>query len=376
MIDIRCKVMIVEDAVENQQLLEELLEEDYDLAVAGSAEACMDRLNIEQPDLILLDVGLPGMDGYEACRLLKAARSTRDIPIIFVSAAVSAEERLAGYEAGGDEYVTKPFTTEELLGKIERSLETRQEEQDLKSTIAEAQKIAQQALINSSELGGLNLYMQQSGNATSYEELADHLMRAMRAFGLQCNVLMGTPLRDYHFGCQSDSLEARLLNKHRNTERFIQVQNRIIVNSLNCSILIKNMPLEDQEQTDRLRQYLTIIIDATTARIETLQYIMEAKAQRTGTIRNIIKTNDVQMVRIRDKYLAKEKEQRSIMQNMRANIENQLIDMGLGEEQGNPVVWELDSSIQQIEELPDISQDIESSFKATKAILGRLMDQT
>ena len=155
MFDVRCKVMIVEDAVENQQLLEGLLEDSYDLSMAESAEECLARLGHEQPDLVLLDVGLPGMDGYEVCRHIKADSATRDIAIIFVSAAASAEERLAGYEAGGDEYVTKPFTADELLGKVERSLQARQEEHHLRKTIVEAQKVAQQALISSSELGGL-----------------------------------------------------------------------------------------------------------------------------------------------------------------------------------------------------------------------------
>ena len=218
--------------------------------------------------------------------------------------------------------------------------------------------------------------MQQSGNSMSHEELADNLMRAMRAFGLQCSVLMRTPVTDYFFGCDSDSLEARLLRKHKGAGRFIEVQTRVIVNGQNCSILVKNMPLDDEEQSVRLQQYLTVIIDATTARIEALQYMLEANAQRTSTIRNIIKTNDVQMVRIKDRYLARESEQRSIMQDLRGNIENELINMGLAEEEGKPLVNQVDSSKQKMEELPDLSQDIESSFKATKAILSRLIDQS
>ena len=373
MIDVRCKVMIVEDAVENQSLLEGLLEDSYDLTIAATAEDCLRQVADKRPDLILLDVKLPGMSGYEVCRKLKSVNDTREIPIIFVSAATSSEDRLEGYEAGAEDYVTKPFSGEELLSKVQRSLNDRQEQMYLRNTIAEAQQVAQRALISSSELGGLNLYMQQSGNAMSIEELADSLLRATRAFGLHCSVMMVTRDETCFYGCEPESLEANLMLKLKGGERVKQVQARTILNSANCSILVKNLPMDDVSRSDELRQYLTVIMDATTARIEALQLMFDADSQRKSTIRNIIRTNDVQMVRVRDQYLSREEEQRAILQKMRRGVESDLIDMGLAQGPKWPLE-KVDNGIQQFEKLPDLTREIESSFKATKAILSRLID--
>lgn len=367
--DVRCKVMIVEDAVENRQLLKALLEDDYEVAETESAEECLEKLGFEKPDLILMDVQLPGIDGYEACRRLKSQNDTRDLPIIFVSGGASTEERLAGYEAGGDEYVTKPFSVQDLLQKVERSLLTKQEEVQLKQTIAEAQAAAQRALISSTELGGLNLYMQQCGVAQSYQELADYLLRAVRAFGLHCSVAMRGPLDTVFFGCEEGSLEADLLAKARPSDGLVQLQARTLLNSQNCAILVKSMPL-DEQRSGQLHQYLSVILDATTARMDTLQVLQEAEAQRTSTIKNLIRTSESEKQRIRDKYQDREMAQREILEKLRGQVEEQIL-RNLAEQ---CVMSSVDEGIRRINDLPDLSKDIESSFNSTKAILNRLLD--
>ncbi|MFN3236803.1 MAG: PleD family two-component system response regulator [Pseudomonadales bacterium] len=367
--DIRCKVMIVEDAVENRKLLKALLEDDYEVAETESAEECLERLGFEKPDLILMDVQLPGIDGYEACRKLKAQDDTRDLPIIFVSGGASTEERLAGYEAGGDEYVTKPFSVHDLLEKVERSLLTKQEEVQLKKTISEAQEVAHRALISSTELGGLNLYMQQCGAAQSYQELADYLLRAVRAFGLHCSVAMRAHIDTLYFGCEEGSLEADLLAKARPADGLVQLQARMLLNSQNCAILVKGMPL-DKERNEQLHQYLSVILDATTARINTLQVLLETNAQRNSTIKNLIRTNELHKQKIQDKYQEREATQQQILSELHDQVEQKIL-RNLAE---HCLMSSIDEGIRRINDLPDLSKDIESSFNSTKAILNRLLD--
>lgn len=375
MFDARCKVMIVEDAVENQQLLEGLLEDDYELSITDSAETLLERLPGDRPDLILLDIGLPGMNGYEACRKVKSSADTCDIPVIFVSAHSSNEEQLAGYEAGGDDYVTKPVAPDELLSKMERSLLAKQEEILLKQIIDETQNAAEQTVLTASELAGLNLFMQHSGGAMSYDELIEHLLRATRAFGLQISVMLRTTQKDYFFGCERKSFEGSLLIKSKHEGRFVEYQSRTVVNAGECSVLIKNMPLQDPERCKRVQEHVAVMADAIATRLETLQGYLDNSAQRNSTLRNLLKKSNKQFLTIRDKLNMLEIHERSIVLSMRQAVQEELSELGLGEQEKERLIQKLDGGIRQFNELPDVSRDIEQSFKTTREILSRLLDQ-
>jgi cyclic di-GMP phosphodiesterase len=112
------KVMIVDDDDLNIQILEKLLSDHYELAMARSGEDCLRQIETAQPIVILLDIMMPGIDGYETCRRIKAAPEGKQRQVILVSAKASARERIKGYEAGADDYLVKPFDHDELLAKV------------------------------------------------------------------------------------------------------------------------------------------------------------------------------------------------------------------------------------------------------------------
>jgi len=113
------KIMIVDDAQDNLLLLEMMLEAKYEITLADSGQKCLELIGKYPPDILLLDVNMPGMTGYEVCTQLRKNKATKSLPILFVSAMINAEERLAGFEAGGDEYINKPVNEKELIDKIE-----------------------------------------------------------------------------------------------------------------------------------------------------------------------------------------------------------------------------------------------------------------
>jgi len=102
-------VMIVDDAPENRLVLSTLLESDYQTSEAECGEDAINMLSDARPDLILLDISMPGMSGYDVCVNIRKNPETRGIPVIFVSAKDSTEERLEGFEAGADDFLTKPI---------------------------------------------------------------------------------------------------------------------------------------------------------------------------------------------------------------------------------------------------------------------------
>ncbi len=120
------RVLIVDDERSNISILGNLLQDECDVIVATNGEAALRRASATQsgsPDLILLDVMMPGMDGYEVCRRLKEEPSTRDIPVIFITAMGAEEDEASGLRIGAVDYVTKPFSPAILKMRIRTHVE-------------------------------------------------------------------------------------------------------------------------------------------------------------------------------------------------------------------------------------------------------------
>ncbi len=132
--DHQSKILIVDDTPENIDVLGEVLKPHYKRSVAMNGEKAL-RLAAakEPPDLILLDIMMPDLDGYEVCRRLKADAATRDIPIIFVTAKSEVEDETQGFELGAVDYITKPISPPIVLARVKTQLELKQAREFLKN---------------------------------------------------------------------------------------------------------------------------------------------------------------------------------------------------------------------------------------------------
>ena len=117
-------VLIVDDIPANLNLLRGVLEpEGYRILAATSGRGALGVLRLTRPDLILLDVSMPELDGFETCRQLKQMEEVKSIPVVFVTARHEAEAVVAGFKAGGCDYVTKPFNREEVIVRVKAHLD-------------------------------------------------------------------------------------------------------------------------------------------------------------------------------------------------------------------------------------------------------------
>ena len=117
-------VLAVDDKPQNLQFLGKLLSDNgYEVGLAQSGSQALNFVKKDEPDLILLDIMMPEMDGYEVCRTLKTDVGARHIPVIFLTAKTDAEDVVKGFESGGVDYVTKPFNAAELLARIKTHIE-------------------------------------------------------------------------------------------------------------------------------------------------------------------------------------------------------------------------------------------------------------
>ncbi|MEI7834095.1 MAG: response regulator [bacterium] len=145
-------ILVVDDTRENLKLLVNILTDaGYRVRPADSRELALAAIDAERPALILLDVRMPGMDGFAVCRQLKSHEETRDIPIIFISASTEVEERVMGLQLGGVDFVTKPFRKDELLARVQSHLALRQAQVQLLQQTTELRLANAQLLVEIEE---------------------------------------------------------------------------------------------------------------------------------------------------------------------------------------------------------------------------------
>ena len=164
MTDSKGTILVVDDTPANLQLLESILQEQgYAVRAAISGQMALKAVGHHPPDLILLDINMPAMNGFEVCRALKADPRSAEIPVIFVSAAVDTADKLLAFEEGGVDYVTKPFQPLEVLARVETHLSLSRVRRELEAKngdlarAMEELRLAQAQLVQSEKMAALGL---------------------------------------------------------------------------------------------------------------------------------------------------------------------------------------------------------------------------
>lgn len=138
-------ILVVDDNPDNIQFLGSLLvQQGYEIGIAQNGEQALKFIEERLPDLILLDIMMPNIDGYEVCRQLKASSLTKMIPVIFISAKVEAEDIIKGLEMGAVDYVKKPFNATELLLRVNTHLELKLSRERLEAEITKRSSLQKQ----------------------------------------------------------------------------------------------------------------------------------------------------------------------------------------------------------------------------------------
>lgn len=138
-------VLIVDDTPDNLRLLSEmLLKQGYSVRSAISGRAALMAIHTKGPDLILLDINMPQLNGYEVCRQIKANESTREIPVLFLSAFNEAVDKVKAFQIGGLDYITKPFQVEEVLARVNTHLTLSRTQKELQQAKTDALRALEQ----------------------------------------------------------------------------------------------------------------------------------------------------------------------------------------------------------------------------------------
>ena len=265
----RPKVLVVDDEPFNLEIMEEILEEDFDVSYARSGMECMDMVMQVMPDVVLLDVNMPGMSGYEVCQQLKENPKTTNIPVTFVSALDTLAERLAGYEVGGDDYICKPFEASELLSKVSIAVKYKKEREILMVHAEQAMHKAMSAMKNTGDPNVLLDFMRSSLSCDNAEQLLDLALYTITSMGLRSSVQIRIGEEVIHKSSDGaiNQLERTVVKKMCKEDKIVDLGVRSVFNFDHVSVLIKNMPLDDKLKYDSVKNNIALLAEAVEIRI-------------------------------------------------------------------------------------------------------------
>ena len=265
-------ILCVDDEPINLTIYEELLKDKYMLTTVDSGEACIQASNLHQPDMILLDVNMPIMNGLDTCLQLKDSEQTKDIPIVFVSALASDSELMAGYEAGGDDYVTKPFNQSILCKKIDVALKNRKAHKELKHNNREVTNELEHRLKDVGILSSLVDFLHISHSVKSLDLLAKFAFEYLAQFSQDCSLLiLNSPDNKYWFSDDIDRpMEKQILESLHEQDRIIRFGSRLAINSEYTTLLIRNIP-DNEAELAIVQDYAGILVEGLDVRIKTLE---------------------------------------------------------------------------------------------------------
>ncbi len=330
------KCILCADSDQNTlDLLSDSLGDAYDIEIALTGVECLSKFAAVKPDVVLLDVDLADLDGYEICARIRSLNQRHDIPILFFSEHCEVEDMLNGYEAGGDDYIHKPYDIKVVRAKINTHLVRFTHAMYLRDELEGVTTTAINALINTNELGVLVSFTDECLYTQTHDDLIRVLFKALKSYGLAASAQVRTGNKSKIYSMQGDlaPIEKEIFNVYIEGEAVIHFSNKSMLNRDHVSLLIKNMPVDNKVVCDRITEHLSIIANCTDARLKAI-HIEQNKA---GHLRNLSQAaiddirGDIRMLEGQFKEFGQAS--REIMEALTLEMDRTLFALCLNEEQ-------------------------------------------
>lgn len=287
-------VLAIDDDKYVHHIIEESLAEFCKIIHAKDGDEGLRLTNKYNPDIILLDIEMLGMSGYDVCKTIKQSQNTQDIPVMFLSSKIELSDRVKGYSVGASDYITKPFNAEELIARIKVLYEYRQKCAKLKLDIVKANKTAEIAMTESGDMGRIMRYVGQSYHANNFQSLSEYFFTFFAPLNLDVVVVFWYQSKGIFYSQQSGvcPLEQELLEQHRHAQRFVDIGSSTIINYPKVSLLIKNMPVDNDALYGRYKDLFPHILEVTNEKVITMERSessYEQAAQISTALQDIVK---------------------------------------------------------------------------------------
>ena len=321
---------------------------------------------------------MPGLNGYDVCKRLKEEETTAKTPVVFLSSLSNLDSRMAGYEAGGVDFLIKPFETPELLAKLQILTSFLHASDNLSQQIETATHTAFSAMRGSSELGLAIQYIESSYGAKNLEVLADKFLSITSNLGLICTLMfIGIKERSFYSssGTEISPLEKEVIATiYDQGDRFTDFGSRTQINYSKVALLVKNMPLNDMETYGRYKDFLPTMLGATNAKVkslETEQALYSQSLQLSSSFTAVRAT----LTEVGASLEKNQVDVVNLLKSMLTELEYKIPRMGLEDDQESYIVNRIDTTIADAQVIIDSSANTSHAFKSVSRLLQHLAEK-
>jgi CheY-like chemotaxis protein len=367
------KVFVVDDDPFVLDIIRGILEPDCLVETFESVEACAPRLEAAKPDMFLLDVRMPGIDGYAFCRQIKDDPGLRHIPVTFVSGQDTIDARLKGYDAGGEDFIVKPFEAEEVLRKVQVARQIADAKRAIASQLEDPEMLSSLVMANMDEYAILVRFMRELISWNSEQEIANGVLDMLQRYKLDGVVQTRISQRTLTQSPQGANLplETSVLNHVRGMERIFEFRNRSVHNFDRLTMMINNMPLHDPDYCGRLRDHLCIAAESAEARLKALETEEASQRSQSGIqgalerVRSM--TAELNQAHLRDRATSSE-----LFVRMEQGLANSFVHLGMSEDQERHLGDMINGFMKELMDLLDRGEETHTALQDLGERLGQL----
>ncbi|NTS76546.1 EAL domain-containing protein [Catenovulum sp. SM1970] len=353
--DVGFTVCAVDDDLDFITLLGETLAEEFNFTSFTSAQHFLNEVETVNPDIVLLDINLPGVDGFQVCEKLKSLYKPPSV--IFISGSDTKEQRLKAYSAGGDDFIGKPLQLGELLSKLRRLYSYHLDQEELKEQGDEAQNMAFQSMTEASQYGSILRFFKESFACQNDQELANLFFGFMDELQLKTCIQFRSSFGTRSFAPNNTScspMEENLFEMLLPAGRLYHFKSRTMVNDEHVSFLIKNMPTTDEVLYGRYNDIIAALIEGLEAKWADL-------IRQRSTNELMYGLDDI-LASLRTKFDEYEKETHEVIDLLILDVRSSIHVLDLAEEQENYLIGLIETGVERVMELGDNGRDIELYF--------------
>ncbi|MEI7841762.1 MAG: response regulator [Gallionellaceae bacterium] len=343
-------ILLVEDDDFAAMVTVEMLCADYDIHAVESGQAALDYLTQQQPDLIILDVEMDGISGYEVCRALRDDPMIEQMPVIFLSGKVTEEDRLNGYEAGGDDYLTKPVSGDELRAKIKLEFTKYIERRKLKSDLSSTFSTAMTAMSSSAEIGAILQFMRTSYSCPDYASLCREVINTMSSYGLSSSVKIHGHLGEAAFSTNGECspLENSVLTNMSKQGRLFEFGIHTSCSYKHITLIMKSDARADPDRHGRMKDNIAWLAEAANERIMALD-AEAVVATQNAALMTLTESIRVALQNLDSRHRTQALNHKQIFEELRTRFDRSMLSLGVTNSQEDELSGMLHDAAHKIE---------------------------
>ena len=370
------KVFIVDDDPIVIEVLQSILAPDCAVEAFTTAEDCLARLSTAKPDMFLLDVSLPGMDGYTFCRQLKDDAAFHRIPVTFVSSHDTIDARVLGYDAGGEDFIVKPFEPEEVLRKLKVAQNIVQQQSSLAEQVEAAEYLSSLVMASMDETGILLQFMSKLIAWESTQEIAEGLLELLQRYRLdgvvQTRMVQGT--QTLSAAGTNLPLEISVIDHVRKLGRIFEFRKRSVHNFERVTLMVNDLPLSDPEYCGRLRDHLSVAAQSVDSRLKAIETDEANRRSQAGILLALESVSETIMA-LHDAHQRDSAESATLMISLQESLVNSFFRLGLTEGQESFLQNMVGDFMKRMAELQNRGVETQTTLQKLNDNLGKLRCQ-